>query len=52
MDMSLYEEIIVNGKKYVLIHAGFENFSEEKPLADYSLEDLDAALVESWGQFV
>jgi len=37
----LYEEVEANGKEYVLVHAGLgENFSAEKPLADYSAEEL------------
>lgn len=40
-DCPLYEEVEVNGREYVLVHAGLgENFSAEKPLEDYSTEEL------------
>ena len=39
-DMSLYEEVTVNGKKYVLIHAGIADFDESTPLDDYMPEDF------------
>lgn len=39
-DFSLYEEITVAGKKYLLVHAGLGNFSPEKSIDDYSLYDL------------
>lgn len=35
-----YAEIEVKGKEYVLVHAGLENFQEDKELEDYELEDL------------
>lgn len=34
-EFSLYEEILCNGKKFVLVHAGLDNFSEDRPLDDY-----------------
>lgn len=39
-DMSLYEEAEVNGKKYVLVHAGIADFDPETPLEDYMPEDF------------
>lgn len=39
-DFSLYEEVTVNGKTYILVHAGLQNFSPMRPLYDYSLEEL------------
>lgn len=35
-----YAEVEVNGEDYVLVHAGLENFSEDKELDEYELEDL------------
>ena len=39
-ELSLYEEIQVKGKKYILVHAGFADFDAEAPLDDYMPEDL------------
>ena len=35
-----YEEITVNGTRYVLVHAGLKHFSPDKPLEDYDELDL------------
>lgn len=34
-EFSLYEEVSVAGRDYVLVHAGIDNFVEQKPLEDY-----------------
>ena len=39
-DMSLYEEAEVNGKRYVLVHAGIADFDDDSPLEDYMPEDF------------
>ena len=39
-DFSLYETVEVNGESYVLVHAGLDNFREDRPLDDYSLHEL------------
>lgn len=39
-DFALYEEIFLNGKRFVLVHAGLNEFVEEKDLDDYALEDF------------
>ncbi|MBO7309983.1 MAG: hypothetical protein J6U86_01160, partial [Clostridia bacterium] len=39
-DMSLYEEVTVSGKKYVLVHAGIADFDEDTDLDDYMPEDF------------
>ena len=39
-DMSLYEEAEVNGRRYVLVHAGIADFDEDTPLDDYMPEDF------------
>lgn len=39
-EFSLYEEVEVNGRAFVLVHAGLKNFSPEKPLENYALEEL------------
>ncbi len=39
-NIPLYKEINVNGKEYILVHAGLGNFSPDKKLEDYSLEEL------------
>lgn len=39
-DFSLYEEVEVKGKKYLLLHAGIADFDPETPLEDYMPEDF------------
>ena len=39
-DMSLYEEVTVSGKSYVLVHAGIADFDEDTDLDDYMPEDF------------
>lgn len=39
-EFSLYEEVTCNGKKFVLVHAGLDNFSENRPLNDYNLHEV------------
>ncbi len=35
-----YEEVTAGGREFVLVHAGLENFSAERPLDDYRLEEM------------
>lgn len=37
---SMYEDITINGKRFVLTHAGLGGFSEDKPLVEYTLHEL------------
>lgn len=39
-EFDLYAEVTVNGQEYVLVHAGLDNFSMNKPLDAYSLDEL------------
>lgn len=39
-DMSLYEEVEVKGRKYLLVHAGIADFDADTPLDDYMPEDF------------
>lgn len=39
-DAPLYEIIEVNGKNYVLVHSGFENFDIKRPLSSYSADEV------------
>lgn len=39
-EFSLYEKVEVADQSFVLVHAGLGNFSPEKPLEDYTLEEL------------
>ena len=39
-EFSLYEEVSVNGKDYILVHAGLCNFSQDRPMEDYKLHEL------------
>lgn len=39
-DCPLYEAITVGDKDYILVHAGFENFSKDRKLSDYSPSEL------------
>lgn len=40
MDFDVYEEIEVNGKKFILVHAGLGNFHPDKELEEYELDEL------------
>jgi serine/threonine protein phosphatase 1 len=40
MEFSMYEELSVNGLKYLLVHAGLGDYSPEKQIEDYSLKNL------------
>lgn len=39
-EFSLYEEVEVGGHSFVLVHAGLGHFSPDRPLEDYTLEEL------------
>ena len=39
-DLSLYEEVEVKGKKYLLLHAGIADFDPDTALEDYMPEDF------------
>lgn len=39
-DMSLYEEVTVKGRSYLLLHAGIADFDPATPLEDYMPEDF------------
>lgn len=39
-ELSLYEEVEVKGKKYLLLHAGIADFDPSTPLEDYMPEDF------------
>ena len=39
-ELSLYEEVEVKGKKYLLVHAGIADFDPDTPLEDYMPEDF------------
>lgn len=39
-DASVYVVLEDKGKKYILVHAGIDNFSEEKDLSEYSFFDF------------
>ena len=39
-DLSLYEEVEVKGKKYLLLHAGIADFDSDTALEDYMPEDF------------
>ena len=36
----LFEEISINDKKFILVHAGLGNYAKDKMLEDYELEEL------------
>lgn len=36
----MYEELTVNGQKYLLVHAGLGDYDPEKNIEDYSLKNL------------
>ena len=39
-DCPLYETVSVNGHDYLLVHSGIDNFDPEKPLEDYTPDEL------------
>lgn len=39
-EFSLYEEVNVNGKDYLLVHAGLEPFNNKKNIDDYELSEI------------
>ncbi len=39
-ELSAYKEITVAGRQFVLLHAGLEHFSPDRPLEEYDLEAL------------
>ena len=39
-EFSLYEEVTVKGKDYILVHAGLCNFAVDKPMEEYQLHEL------------
>ncbi len=39
-EFSIYEELTVNGKDYLLVHGGLGNFYPGKDMEDYSLKEL------------
>lgn len=39
-DMSLYEEVEVKGKKYILVHSGIADYTPDSDLEDYMPEDF------------
>ena len=40
MDFSLYGELMVKGRKYLLVHAGLGEYTPGKKIEDYSLKNL------------
>ncbi len=40
VDFSMYEEVEVGGKEYLLVHAGLGNYVPGKMIEDYSLRDI------------
>lgn len=40
MDFSAYEEIEINGKYYFLVHAGLNNYQQNKQLYEYDVDDF------------
>lgn len=39
-EFSIYHELSINGKRYILVHAGLNDFEEDKEIEDYGLADL------------
>ena len=37
-DFELYEELVIKGKRYLLVHGGLGHFSPEKEMNEYSLK--------------
>ena len=41
-DMALFEEVEINGRSYLLVHAGIADYSDDRDLEDYCPEDFFA----------
>lgn len=39
-DFEIYEELTVSGSEFVLVHGGIADFSENKPMSEYSIDDF------------
>lgn len=39
-DLTVYEEVKAGSREFVLVHAGLDGFSPDKPLDDYQLDEL------------
>ena len=39
-DAPLYDQVMCAGQRFVLVHAGLENFRPDRPLEDYAPEEL------------
>ena len=39
-DCPLYEAVTAGDKDYILVHSGFDNFSKDKKISDYTPDDL------------
>lgn len=39
-DCPLYEAITAGGRDYILVHSGFDNFSKDRKISDYSSDEL------------
>lgn len=39
-EFTLYEELVVNNREFVLVHAGIENFDPQKKMSEYALYEL------------
>lgn len=39
-EFPLYEEVTVNGKQFVIVHAGLINFSPDRPMDDYEKYEI------------
>ncbi len=39
-DAPLYEDLTIDGKRFILVHAGLGNFRPDRPLEDYRPEEL------------
>ena len=39
-EFSLYEEVSAGGRDYLLVHAGLQNFSPDRPMEDYAPDEL------------
>jgi serine/threonine protein phosphatase 1 len=39
-DFDLYNTVKVNGKTFILVHAGLDNFSEDREIYDYKLSEM------------
>ena len=51
LTLKTYKELEVNGQKFLLVHAGLDNFEKDKKLKDYNILDLTSCRMDFKKQY-